>query len=213
MVAAFLFARLSSGQDQVSFPTEDGGLIHADVYGHGDRAVVLCHGARFDKSSWAKQARVLADGGFRVVAIDFRGYGQSRGGPQSASGSGQLYRDVLGAVRYLHQNGAKSVSVVGASMGGGATAQAVVKAEPGEIERVVLLAHVPIEQPERLKGRKFFAVSKGDSLFKAVQQQYEKAPDPKELLVLEGSAHAQAIFSSDEGERLMHEIVRFLSQP
>jgi hypothetical protein len=31
------------------------------------------------------------------------------------------------------------------------------------------------------------------------------------LLVLEGSAHAQFIFATDQGERLMAEILRFLS--
>ena len=29
----------------VSFPTQDGGLVHADVYGDGARGVVLAHGA------------------------------------------------------------------------------------------------------------------------------------------------------------------------
>jgi len=39
------------------------------------------------------------------------------------------------------------------------------------------------------------------------------APDPKELLILEGSAHAQFIFQTDQGERLMNEILKFLSAP
>jgi hypothetical protein len=33
------------------------------------------------------------------------------------------------------------------------------------------------------------------------------------LVILEGSAHAQYIFESDEGERLLSEIIRFLSEP
>jgi len=39
----------------------------------------------------------------------------------------------------------------------------------------------------------------------------EKAAGPKELVVLEGSAHAQFIFDTDQGDRLMREILRFLS--
>ncbi len=31
----------------VSFPTEDGGIVYADVYGSGERAVVLAYGGRF----------------------------------------------------------------------------------------------------------------------------------------------------------------------
>ncbi|MCA1828416.1 MAG: hypothetical protein LC689_15945 [Myxococcales bacterium] len=57
----------------VSLPTEDGGLIWADIYGDGDRAVVLAHGGMFDKESWAAQAQQLAGAGFRVLALDFRG--------------------------------------------------------------------------------------------------------------------------------------------
>ena len=94
-------AELSAARKYVSFPTPDGGLIYADLYGAGDRGVLLAHGAQFDKSSWEKQARVLGHAGFRVLAIDFRGYGQSRGGAPSPSPSryADLYVDVLAAVR------------------------------------------------------------------------------------------------------------------
>ena len=61
----------------VSFPTPDGGLIYANEYGRGDRGVVLVHGGRFNKESWREQAPVLARAGFRVLAIDLRGYGKS----------------------------------------------------------------------------------------------------------------------------------------
>jgi hypothetical protein len=43
-------------------------------------------------------------------------------------------------------------------------------------------------------------------------QSDEKAPGPKELIILEGSAHAQLLFATDQGDRVMREIVRFLSQ-
>jgi hypothetical protein len=46
-----------------------------------------------------------------------------------------------------------------------------------------------------------------------IREQYEKAPGPKELVILEGSAHAQFVFETDQGERLMQEILRFLSAP
>jgi hypothetical protein len=32
-------------------------------------------------------------------------------------------------------------------------------------------------------------------------------------VILEGSAHAQYIFGTDQGERLMRKILRFLSEP
>jgi pimeloyl-ACP methyl ester carboxylesterase len=203
----------------VSFPTQDEGVVYADLYGEGDRGVVLAHGGRFNKESWAPQARVLAEAGFRVLALDFRGRGQSRGGPRSRSPDEGLHLDVLAAVRYLRQTGAKSVSVVGASLEGLAAAQASVEAPSGEIDRIVLLAHAAIDEPERIKGRKLFVTSRGDldgrgvPRLERIREQYQKAKDPKELVVLEGSAHAQFIFETDQAERLMSEILRFLSEP
>jgi alpha/beta superfamily hydrolase len=206
----------SETPEQVSFPTQDGGLIYANLYGKGDRGVVLAHGGRFTKESWEKQAQVLVKAGFRVLAIDFRGRGQSRGGARATPDDNGERFDVLAAVRYLRQSGAKSVSVIGASFGGWAAADASVEAKPGEIDRLVLLAHSPIVKPEQIKGRKLFIVCRDDAndaglRLPRIREQYEKATDPKELLVLEGSAHAQFIFATDQGERLMAEILRFLS--
>jgi hypothetical protein len=62
----------------------DGWTIHADFYGTGDRCVVLAHGGRFEKGSWEKQARALVKAGFCALAIDLRGFGLSKEGPQAA---------------------------------------------------------------------------------------------------------------------------------
>src|SRR5947209_3767172 len=78
----------------VSFATQDGGLIDGHLYDKGDRGVVLAHGGRFNKESWEKQARVLAKEGFRVLAIDFRGYGKSKGPGQKDIYSAPLHYDV-----------------------------------------------------------------------------------------------------------------------
>jgi pimeloyl-ACP methyl ester carboxylesterase len=204
----------SSAQTEVSFETSDGGLVHADLYGAGDRAVVMAHGGRFTKESWRDQAEALTVAGFRVLALDFRGRGSSRAGSAGAEG---VRFDVLAAVRYLHANGARSVSVVGASFGGGAAAEAAAEAEPGEIERIVLLAHSSIDHPERISGRKLFIVSRGDTTgtgrlrLDDIRDQYQRAPDPKELVLLDGAAHAQFLFETDQGPRLLREILRFLS--
>src|SRR6266576_3117740 len=76
---AFVLTTLVAAQQTISFPTQDGGRIYADLYGNGARAVVLAHGGRFNKESWRDQARALVSNGFRVVAIDFRGFGRSSG--------------------------------------------------------------------------------------------------------------------------------------
>ena len=208
----------SDAEQRVSLPTEDGGVIHADVYGTGSRAVVLAHGGRFNKESWGEQARALAKAGFRVIAIDFRGYGASRGPGQADIYTAPLHLDVLAAVRHSRKTGATSVSVVGGSLGGGAAANALAEAAPGEIDRLVLLAALPDTPPQRLTGPKLFVIARADAdgagprlpRFRAI---YDEAPEPKQLVVVDGSAHAQFLFLTDRNERVMREIVQFLSRP
>lgn len=210
-----------SAQAPVSIRAPDGGIVTADPYGAGERAVILAPGGRFDRGSWRDQARELAAAGFRVLAIDFRSAVEARAGRDAPClyDAPCLARDVLAAVRYLRETGATHIALVGASLGGGAVAQASVEAAPGTIDRVVLLAHMPIDAPERMQGRKLFIVARHDTgsgnvpRLPGIQDQYRRAPEPKELVILEGSAHAQFIFAQAEGDRLMREILRFLREP
>jgi acetyl esterase/lipase len=50
-----------------------------------------------------------------------------------------LYLDVLASVRCLRKTGAKTVSVVGGSRGGGAAGDASIAWRPGEMDGVVFL--------------------------------------------------------------------------
>jgi dienelactone hydrolase len=210
----------AQGPREVSFPSDDGGTVFADVYGEGDRAVVLAHGARFDKESWSKQARALVAQGFRVLALDFRGYGKSTGPGQKDPMSAPLGHDVLAAVRWLKANGAKHVFAVGASMGGGGVAGAAALA-PGEIERMVFLASWPERgaPAAKLQGRKLFITARDDRdgtgalRLPRIRDAFERAPEPKRLVLLDGSAHAQFLFETDQGDRLLREIEKFLSEP
>jgi len=217
ILAAVALTGLAVAQQHVSFPTQDGGIVYADLYGKGERGVVLAHGGRFNKESWAKQAQALEAAGFRVLAIDFRGYGRSRGGTRLRPGDDGTHFDVLAAVRYLRRKGTKTVSVVGASFGGSAAAEASIESEPGEIDRLVLLA-ASIEESEKVKGRKLFIVARDDvsgegPRLPGIRASFARASEPKQLIIVEGSAHAQFLFDTDQGPRVMREILRFLSPP
>ena len=215
-MVALVLSGSAAAQQAVSFPTEDGGVVYADAYGEGDRAVVLAHGGQFNKASWEKQARMLMAAKFRVLALDFRGYGKSRAPGDSDPMDAPLYLDVLAAVRYLRKAGAKSVSVVGASMGGWAAGDASIASRPGEIDGVVFLGAAPNQPADKLKCASLFIVARDDASgdgprLPGIRAQYEKAPQPKELIIVEGSAHAQFLFQTDQGERVMREILRFLA--
>ncbi len=219
-VCIALVANQAWGQKPVSFPLLDGpGQIQADLYGQGTRGIVLAHGGRFHKESWKKQAETLAGAGFLVVAIGFRGDALNPdGSPGSFGTDAENAEDVLAAVAYLRRIGAKTVSAVGASLGGDAVGEADAKSNPGTFDRIVLLASSGGDTPDRLNGRKLFIVARGDRnsdglRLDEISRNYARAPEPKKLVVLDGSAHAQFLFETDQGQRLMNEILRFVSEP
>lgn len=217
LLAAIALSTLTAAQQLTTFPTDDGAVISAELYGKGTRGVVLAHGGRFTKESWRDQAQVLARHGFRVLAFDFRGIGSSRGPGQADFDTAPFDKDVIASVRYLKRHGAGTVSVVGGSFGGGAAGDASIE-WPGEIDRLVFLGAAPNLPADKLNCRSLFIVARDDASadgprLPGIRVQYERAPNPKRLIVLEGSAHAQFLFQTDQRIRVMKIILRFLSAP
>jgi len=196
---------LASAQQTISIPASDGVPVAADQYGRGDRGVVLAHGGRFTKESWAPQARQLVDAGFRVVSIEYR------------KDESKRVLDVLAAIHYLRSAGARQVSAIGGSMGGDYVVEAA-EAEPAAMDRLVLLASGMYTAITKMKGPKLFIVAKDDTegpelRLPRIRERFDQAPPPKQLIVLDGDAHAQFLFATPQGERVMREILRFLSVP
>jgi pimeloyl-ACP methyl ester carboxylesterase len=225
MKGAFLVATVLSlgfsafAQQTVTIPVPGATkVVPGDLYGSGSRGVILAHGGGRTKESWRKQAPALTDAGFVVLAIDFRGdFVNDKGSAISAGSDEENAADILAAAAYLRKRGVKSVSCIGASMGGSALAEADSMSKAGELDRIVLLASSAGE-PATLKGRKLFIVARDDAResgprLPQILDSYAKAPQPKELVVLEGSAHAQYLFDTDQGPRLMREMLRFLTAP
>jgi len=107
--------------------------------------------------------------------------------------------------------------VIGASMGGDYAAEAA-EAEPSAIDRLVLLAAGAYTPITKMKGPKLFILAHDDANAEGprlpkIRAQYEKALGPKHWIVLEGSAHAQYLFQTDQADRVMREILQFLTAP
>lgn len=193
----------------VTFVTADGGTISGSLFrAAGPLAVVLAHGAVFNKESWYPLARKLEGLGISSLPFDFRGYGKSSAGRSGRSGR---YLDVLGAVHFLEGKGFKKIGLIGGSMGGAAVLAALSHSDDPAIVKVLLLA--PAGGPPLTNARmdKLFIVSRGDPLHLRVVKIYEATAQPKRLDVLPGSAHAQNIFASAEGPKLSGLMLRFLS--
>lgn len=102
------------------FAASDGVRLYGIEAGTGRTGVVLAHEGGADLCGWLPYVSTLQQAGMRVLAFDFRGYGSS---DQSSTASLALGRDLAGAVARLRSDGAATVFVMGASMGGAAVVQ------------------------------------------------------------------------------------------
>lgn len=93
----------------------DGITLRGDLYGGEDGpTAILLHGGGQSRSAWRGAARRLAEAGYRAVAMDLRGHGDSDWSP-AANYSFDDYSDDL--ARTIAAMGAPAV-LVGASLGG-----------------------------------------------------------------------------------------------
>jgi hypothetical protein len=81
---------------------------------------------------------------------------------------------------------------------------------------MVFLASEGGNAPEKLWGRKLFIVARDDGneagpRLPRISRQFDRTPEPKKLVVLQGSAHAQFLFDTDEGPELMRDILDFIT--
>jgi pimeloyl-ACP methyl ester carboxylesterase len=112
--------------DRCGDPQSDTPLIHLVAsdgielvgfeVGRGNVGIVLGHQYPSDLCDWWTFAESKARDGVRLVALDFRCYGESPC-PQGAA-SQELLRDIEAAALRLRSDGAKSLFYMGASMGG-----------------------------------------------------------------------------------------------
>ncbi len=172
-------------------------LAHGDarLWFGGDRGVLLLHGAAYDAASWAPQADVIAGAGFTVLALE------------------ELSTDaVLDGIDYLiDECGVAGVTVIGASAGGAAALQSLA-AGPAGISGLILLSATG-DVGELGDYPKLFTASEGEDLGDRLTMMADSAPgDHNETLILPGTAHAQAIFTTDQGEALLKAIQTFLDE-
>ncbi|WP_117214559.1 alpha/beta fold hydrolase, partial [Allorhizocola rhizosphaerae] len=95
------------------FVSANGSRFHVAELGSGP-LVLLLHGFPEFWWAWHHQLPLLADAGFRAVAVDLRGYGASDKPPRGYDGF-TLAADVTGLIRGL---GERRAIVAGAGAGG-----------------------------------------------------------------------------------------------
>ncbi len=106
----------------IRLKTEDGQTIAGLFEKAGGKTVLLLHMMPSRKESWRGLAEKLNQAGFSTLAIDFRGHGESQGGPEGYLSFSDLehqakINDLRAAVKYCQSTGAPVEAIVGASIG------------------------------------------------------------------------------------------------
>lgn len=110
-----------------------------DVAGDGP-AVLLVHSGVGDRRMWHPQWQPLIDAGYRVIAPDLRGYGDT---PFPTA----PYRHVDDLVALLDELDVDNTAVVGASLGGKVGLQ-LAALHPVRVDSLALLDAAPVDRPD-----------------------------------------------------------------
>lgn len=165
------------------------------VWGEGDYGVVLSHGAAYDAASWEEQAAEISSEGFIVLVVE----------DTSAE-------SITAAAEYLmDERGVEDVALVGASAG---TSGVFGAAEENlDLAEQIMVLSGSGDVSDLGDSPKLFVASEGEGLAETARRMAEAAPgDENEALLLPGDAHAQAIFDTGQGDRLLAAMIERLKE-
>ncbi|WP_328929233.1 alpha/beta hydrolase [Streptomyces sp. NBC_00190] len=122
-------------------------LFFDDLGPRAGTPVILIHGHPFNRTMWAPQTAVLTAAGYRVIAPDLRGYGESpvRAGKVLLADLADDIADLLARLEI------EQAVVVGVSMGGQIAMETRLR-HPGLVRALVLSDTTPL--PETEEGAK-----------------------------------------------------------
>jgi non-heme chloroperoxidase len=162
--AAFSGLARTEGPARTSkIKAKDGTELFVRDSGGNGRAVVMTHAWPLSSEVWNFQAAALSKAGFRVVAYDRRGFGQSS---QPAGGYDfDSFADDLAAV--IEQSGVRDAMLVGYSMGGGEVVRYFSRHKGRHVTRAALVgaaAHYLLKSennPGGIDGAVFDGIKQG----------------------------------------------------
>lgn len=223
--------------EEVTFPTEDGLTLAAWLLpaarDPNGATVIVFNGNAGNRSDRVPFARALADHGYSVLLVDYRGYGGNPGSPTEDS----LLADGRAAVAYLVARpdiDAGLLVYFGESLGAAVAIGVAKQRPPAALVLRSPFASLPdigaVHYPflptwllmwdrfpnvERIAGIDvplLIVAGSADSIVPADQSRlvYEAAAQPKKFVMIEGANHNDHALTS--GPRLVGEVAAFLDE-
>ncbi len=141
------------------WPGADGLQIAGDAWGpRNGRLALLLHGGGQTRHAWKGAGETLGRAGYRAVAYDARGHGDSDWAPDGDYEVDRMIDDLVGVIEAL---GGEAPILVGASMGGGTSLLAVGEARL-DAAALVLVDVAPRIEPEGSRKIQEFMNQKPD---------------------------------------------------
>jgi alpha-beta hydrolase superfamily lysophospholipase len=199
----------------VAFETPDGATITGELYGSGKTAVIFSVMGNC-KPGWREFAWLTAAQGLMALTYPWRGCRES--GLVDERELQKFVDDARGAIDFVREQGAEQIILVGASLGGlasaklaiesGASGIVIVASPPGisqwgfEIEPADLNTDIP----------KLFITAENDPTVQAsaTRQLYDLAAEPKEWQAYPGNKHGTDLFETENGESMQQRILEFI---
>lgn len=130
--------------ERLTFRMSDGVALVGESFGHAsDPGLLFAHGGGQTRHAWANVARRLGRSGWRTLALDLRGHGESDWSEEGAYAHARYGEDLAEVARAM---GAAPV-VVGASLGGNSAVLAAGAAEEDIFRAIVLVDVTPRLDP------------------------------------------------------------------
>jgi esterase/lipase len=186
-----------------------------ELYGSGKTAVIFSVMGNC-KPGWRQFAQLIAAQGLIALTYQWRGCSGFRLADEDELRN--FVDDARGAIEFVHKQGAEKIILVGASLGGLASAKLAIESQASGIVVVasppgisdwgfeIAAADLETDIP------KLFITAEHDPTVpaSATRQLYDLAAEPKEWQIYPGYVHGTDLFETESREEMQLRILEFI---
>ena len=199
----------------VTFETADGATVSGELYGSGKTAVIFSVMGNC-KPGWREFAQLTAAQGF--MALTYQWHGCRESGSANEDELKKFVEDTRAAISFVRDQGAEKIILVGASLGGVASAKLAVESQASGLIVIASPPSIPqwgfeIDSADlNTDIPKLFITAENDNTVPAdaTRALYDLATEPKEWQMYPGASHGTDLFEGESAQELQQRILEFI---